>query len=150
MFTVAGSDQYTSTRILAAEQRVLDAAALTDGQALQPAAVDLGLAEAAADGTVLDAGQQQMVRTLATDRRRVQLVIAPAGAGKTTALKVLADTWTAGGGHILGLAPSAAAAASSPRPPASPPTPWPGSPGPSTTTSRSRTGPTGSDRRRCC
>ena len=33
-----------------------------------------------------------MVRTVATDRRRVQLVIAPAGAGKTTALKVLADT----------------------------------------------------------
>lgn len=38
-------------------------------------------------------------------------MIAPAGAGKTTALRVLADTWTAGGGHILGLAPSAAAAA---------------------------------------
>jgi ATP-dependent exoDNAse (exonuclease V) alpha subunit len=52
-----------------------------------------------------------MVRTIATDRRRVQLVLAPAGAGKTTALKVLADLWTAGGGHILGLAPSAAAAA---------------------------------------
>ena len=60
---------------------------------------------------MLDVGQAEMVRTLATDRRRVQLVIAPAGAGKTTALKVLADTWTAGGGHILGLAPSAAAAA---------------------------------------
>ncbi|MDF2748041.1 MAG: primase, partial [Propionibacteriaceae bacterium] len=40
-----------------------------------------------------------------------QLVLAPAGAGKTTALKVLADLWTAGGGHVLGLAPSAAAAA---------------------------------------
>ena len=52
-----------------------------------------------------------MVRTVATDRRRVQLVLAPAGAGKTTALKVLADMWTAGGGHVLGLAPSAAAAA---------------------------------------
>ena len=32
-------------------------------------------------------GRRQMVRTLATDRRRVQLVIAPAGAGKTTALE---------------------------------------------------------------
>ena len=81
------------------------------GRPCNPIAVDLGLAEAAADGTALDAGQAAMVRTLATDRRRVQLVIAPAGAGKTTALKVLADTWTAGGGHILGLAPSAAAAA---------------------------------------
>ena len=111
VFTVAGSTQYTSTRILAAEQRLLDAAALTDGQALQPAAVDLALVETDATGTVLDAGQKQMVRTVATDRRRVQLVLAPAGAGKTTALKVLADMWTAGGGHVLGLAPSAAAAA---------------------------------------
>jgi ATP-dependent exoDNAse (exonuclease V) alpha subunit len=108
---VAGSTQYTSTRILAAEQRVLDAAALTDGLALAPAAVDIALAETDATGTALDAGQKAMVRTVATDRRRVQLVLAPAGAGKTTALKVLADLWAAGGGHILGLAPSAAAAA---------------------------------------
>src|SRR5829696_4034417 len=89
----------------------MDAAALTDGQALEVAAVDLRMGEAEARGTALDAGQKQMVRTVATDRRRVQLVLAPAGAGKTTALKVLADLWTAGGGHILGLAPSAAAAA---------------------------------------
>jgi len=111
VFPVAGSTQYTSTRILAAEQRLLEAAALTDGAALEPAAVDLRLAETQAAGTALDAGQQAMVRTVATDRRRVQLVLAPAGAGKTTALEVLADMWTAGGGHIVGLAPSAAAAA---------------------------------------
>ena len=110
VFTVAGTEQYTSLRILAAEQRLLDAAHRTDGHALNPIAVDLGLVEAAANGLHLDAGQAAMVQTLATDRRRVQLVIAPAGAGKTTALKVLADTWTGGGGHILGLAPSAAAA----------------------------------------
>ena len=39
---------------------------------------------------------------------------------------------------------------SSPRPPASPPTPWPGSPGRSTTANLCRTGPTGSVRRPCC
>ena len=91
-----------------------------------------------------------MVRTLATDRRRVQLVIAPAGAGKTTALKVLADTWTGGGGHILGLAPSAAAAAQLAEATGIPADTLPGSPGPSTTTTRCRSGPTGSARRRCC
>jgi conjugative relaxase-like TrwC/TraI family protein len=110
VFTVAGSTQYTSTRILAAEQRLMHAAGLTDGQALAPTAAAIALAEAETAGTVLDPGQKQMVRTVATDRRRVQLVLAPAGAGKTTALKMLADIWTAGGGHILGLAPSAAAA----------------------------------------
>jgi ATP-dependent exoDNAse (exonuclease V) alpha subunit len=87
------------------------AAGLVDGRTLHPIALELGLAEAAAGGTTLDAGQTEMVRTLALDRRRVQLVIAPAGAGKTTALRALAHTWTAGGGHVLGLAPSAAAAA---------------------------------------
>ena len=111
VFTVAGSEQYTSPRILGAEQRLLAAADRTDGWILNPAAVDLGLREAAAGGTTLDAGQTSMVQTLATDRRRVQLVIAPAGAGKTTALRVLASTWTGGGGHILGLTPSATAAA---------------------------------------
>jgi hypothetical protein len=110
VFSVAGTEQYTSLRILAAEQRLLDAAQRADGHALHPIAVDLGLVEAAANGLHLDAGQAGMVQTLATDRRRVQLVIAPAGAGKTTALKVLADTWIGGGGQILGLAPSAAAA----------------------------------------
>jgi conjugative relaxase-like TrwC/TraI family protein len=111
VFMVAGSTQYTSRRILAAEQRLLDAAALTDGVALHPTAVDIALTEMEAKGTVLDAGQKGMVQIVATDRRRVQLVLAPAGAGKTTALKVLADFWTMGGGHVLGLAPSAAAAA---------------------------------------
>jgi hypothetical protein len=42
---------------------------------------------------------------------RLQLAIAPAGAGKTTALRALTLAWTQDGGHVLGLAPSAAAAA---------------------------------------
>jgi hypothetical protein len=36
VFTVAGGTQYTSRRILAAEQRMMEAAALTDGAALSP------------------------------------------------------------------------------------------------------------------
>jgi AAA domain len=42
---------------------------------------------------------------------RLQLAIAPAGAGKTTAMRVLTLAWTQDGGQLLGLAPSAAAAA---------------------------------------
>jgi ATP-dependent exoDNAse (exonuclease V) alpha subunit len=41
----------------------------------------------------------------------VQLAIAPAGAGKTTAMRALTLAWTQEGGQLLGLAPSAAAAA---------------------------------------
>jgi ATP-dependent exoDNAse (exonuclease V) alpha subunit len=41
---------------------------------------------------------------------RLQLATAPAGAGKTTALRALSRAWTDSGGTVLGLAPSAAAA----------------------------------------
>ncbi|HVD80401.1 MAG TPA: MobF family relaxase [Propionibacteriaceae bacterium] len=44
-------------------------------------------------------------------RARLQLAIAPAGAGKTTAMRALTLAWTQDGGQVLGLAPSAAAAA---------------------------------------
>ena len=42
---------------------------------------------------------------------RLQLAIAPAGAGKTTAMRALTLAWTQDGGQVIGLAPSAAAAA---------------------------------------
>jgi conjugative relaxase-like TrwC/TraI family protein len=45
VFTVAGSDQYTSSRILAAEQRLLMAAGMVDGPTLHPIALERGLAE---------------------------------------------------------------------------------------------------------
>ena len=64
-----------------------------------------------ANGTALNAGQVGLVRAMATSGARLQLAIAPAGTGKTTALHALAAAWTGGGGEVIGLAPSAAAAA---------------------------------------
>jgi len=51
-----------------------------------------------------------MVRELACSGRRVQVALAAAGTGKTTALGVLARAWTDAGGTVLGAAPSAVAA----------------------------------------
>jgi ATP-dependent exoDNAse (exonuclease V) alpha subunit len=48
---------------------------------------------------------------MATSGARLQLAIAPAGTGKTTALHALTQAWLEGGGQVLGLARSAAAAA---------------------------------------
>jgi ATP-dependent exoDNAse (exonuclease V) alpha subunit len=48
---------------------------------------------------------------MCTSGARLQLAIAPAGAGKTTAPRALTLAWTQDGGQLLGLAPSAAAAA---------------------------------------
>jgi conjugative relaxase-like TrwC/TraI family protein len=110
VYTVAGADLFTSTRILEAERRLVAAAGRTDGRTVDAVAVDLALLESAANGVALDAGQAALVRSMATSGAQLQLAIAPAGAGKTTALRTLTQAWLEGGGQVLGLAPSAAAA----------------------------------------
>jgi conjugative relaxase-like TrwC/TraI family protein len=111
VYTVAGADLYTSQRILDAERRLVIAAGRRDGSAVDESAVDLALLEMAANRTALDPGQAALVRQMCTSRARVQLAIAPAGTGKTTAMRALTLAWTQDGGQVLGLAPSAAAAA---------------------------------------
>jgi conjugative relaxase-like TrwC/TraI family protein len=111
VYTVAGSALFTSARILAAEQRLVAAAGRSDGRVVEAATVDLALLESAANRNALDAGQAALVRSMCTSGARLQLAIAPAGAGKTTAMRTLARAWRDSGGQVLGLAPSAAAAA---------------------------------------
>jgi DNA primase catalytic core len=111
VYTVAGSELFTSSRILDAEQRLVDTAGRYDGHTVPLAAVDVALLEATASGVALNAGQVAMVRQMATSGARLQLAIAPAGAGKTTAMRALAAAWTKDDSTVIGLAPSAAAAA---------------------------------------
>ena len=110
VFSIPGVDWYTSSRILDAEQRIVANAGRTDGRAVDPSVVDLARLEALANGTQLTPGQSELVRDMACSGRRVQLAIAPAGTGKTTAMRVLGSAWTESGGTVIGLAPSAAAA----------------------------------------
>jgi conjugative relaxase-like TrwC/TraI family protein len=111
VYTVAGAALYTSTRILDAEAHLVAAAGRRGGASVEQAAVDLALLEMAANGTALDAGQASLARHMCTSGARLQLAIAPAGAGKTTAMRALSLAWTQDGGQVLGLAPSAVAAA---------------------------------------
>ncbi len=111
VYTVAGSQLYTSNAILAAEARVVDAAGRRDGIVVPTPALDIALLEGDANGIRLNPGQVLLVREMATSGARVQLAIAPAGSGKTTAMNALSRAWTAAGGSVIGLAPSAAAAA---------------------------------------
>lgn len=110
VYTVAGSTLYTSADLLAAEARIVAHAGQRDGTRTTPAAVDQALAQSAADGLPLNAGQAALVTEMATSGARVQLAIAPAGTGKTTAMRALTAAWTGGGGDVIGLAPSATAA----------------------------------------
>jgi conjugative relaxase-like TrwC/TraI family protein len=111
VYAIAGADLYTSQRILDAEQRLVTVAGIRDGTVLDRTIVDLALLEMAANGTALDTGQATLVRQMCTSGARLQLAIAPAGAGKTTAMRALTQAWTEDGGQVIGLAPSAAAAA---------------------------------------
>jgi DNA primase catalytic core len=111
VYTVAGSTWHTSRRIVAAEHRLVDAAGRRGGHQVPAPAVEVALIEAAANRTPLNPGQVALVREMATSGARLQLAIAPAGSGKTTAMRALATAWRNGGGTVVGLAPSAAAAA---------------------------------------
>ncbi|MGB3258722.1 MAG: AAA family ATPase, partial [Ornithinimicrobium sp.] len=111
VYTVAGWDLFTSTEILGAEQRLVGAASRTDGRRAGEQDVEVTLLEQMANGVALNAGQAALVKGMATSGARVQLAIAPAGSGKTTAMRALARAWESSGGTVIGLAPSAAAAA---------------------------------------
>lgn len=111
VFSVAGSDLFTSTDVLHAERDLVAAAGMSDGRRVSTEAVDIALLESHANGITLNEGQADLVRQMATSGARVQLAIAPAGTGKTTAMTSLTRAWGEDGGHVIGLAPSAAAAA---------------------------------------
>ncbi|SHI45999.1 DNA primase, catalytic core [Tessaracoccus bendigoensis DSM 12906] len=110
VYTTVGSRRFTSTAVIEAEQHITHAATLLDGRQASEADVSLALLEATANGINLTPGQVALVRQMATSGRRVQLALAAAGSGKTTALATLGHAWEEIGGRVVGLAPSAVAA----------------------------------------
>lgn len=110
VYSLAGARQYTSQAVLDAEQRIIESARRTGGRIISEVRVGIAIAEAAANGLPLNAAQQSLVREMANSGRDVQLALAPAGTGKTTAMQVLTRAWQDSGGTVIGLAPSAVAA----------------------------------------
>ena len=102
---------FSSEQLLAAEDRLLQRAAGVGGPT-----VDIEIVEALADQPVnghrLSPEQAQAIAKVAVSGRQVDLLIGPAGAGKTTAMRALRRAWIQqhGRGSVVGLAPSAAAA----------------------------------------
>ena len=111
VYEVAGARQYTSATVLADETYLVAAATERGGRVAADIDVDVALLESVANGVTLGTAQAHLVAALATSGARVQLAIAPAGSGKTTAMAALTRAWTQSGGTVLGLAPSAVAAA---------------------------------------
>lgn len=110
-----GADRYTSTRILAAEDRLVGAARTPAerpvGRLRFAATVAAAKASAAMKGRSLDPAQVELARAFACSDRQLVAGIGPAGTGKTTSMRLVVDAVHRQGGRVIGLAPSARAAA---------------------------------------
>jgi conjugative relaxase-like TrwC/TraI family protein len=106
-----GSARYTTQDLLDAEQRLLDHAQQPTRYALTAQRISELLTSFEQHHQVqLDGGQRALVSGFTTNSRRLVVGIGPAGAGKTTAMKAVAEAWRTTGGRVIPLAPSAAAA----------------------------------------
>ncbi|MBF6341258.1 relaxase domain-containing protein [Nocardia abscessus] len=115
VYNTADAQLYTAPKVLAGEADLIEMAQQRDGRAVPASVVDAAIAAFSADPgnreRRLNEGQLATVRAFATSGAGVQMANAPAGSGKTTAMRVLTDAWLASGGTVLGLAPTARAAA---------------------------------------
>jgi conjugative relaxase-like TrwC/TraI family protein len=103
---------FTSTALLDAEARLLERAADTTGPRIAPAMLRAISLTRHPGGVVLADDQVAALSAIAGSGRSIDVLVGPAGAGKTTAMNALRHAWEAGhhAGSVVGLAPSAAAA----------------------------------------
>jgi conjugative relaxase-like TrwC/TraI family protein len=101
-------ETYSSAAVLDAEARLLARAE----KVTAPTVAASFAARAAATGKVrLSVQQRCAVESICRSGRQIDVLVGPAGAGKTTTMRALRAAWTAerGRGSVVGLAPSAAA-----------------------------------------
>jgi hypothetical protein len=105
--------RYTTTNILEAEERLLDAARELAGPKLDLAVVaTVASRDLPGRDFGLSTDQALAVEKIATSGRVLDVLLGPAGTGKSTAMAGLRAMWEAahGKGSVIGLAPSAVAA----------------------------------------
>ncbi|MDO5082534.1 MAG: MobF family relaxase [Arachnia propionica] len=98
---------YTSAQVLKAEDLLVDAAHDIHLPAVTPGVFDAVLAE---QELQLDPGQIALARQVALNDQVLTVGIGPAGAGKTTAMRVAVEAVTRSGAQVHGVTVSAAAA----------------------------------------
>jgi conjugative relaxase-like TrwC/TraI family protein len=112
-FQGTGHWLYTSTTLLDAEARLLDAGQRLDAAVVSRATV-ANITEQPLPGKAftLSTDQALAVEQITTSGYAMDLLVGPAGTGKSTAMAGLRAAWEAehGAGSVTGLAPSAAAA----------------------------------------
>ena len=113
-FRAKGHEVYTTATLLEAEARLLDAGRALGGPTVTPRRSSPRSPRADLPGRdhSLSPDQALAVEQIATSGRSLDLLVGPAGTGKSTTMAGLRAVWEAdhGPGSVLGLAPSAAAA----------------------------------------
>jgi conjugative relaxase-like TrwC/TraI family protein len=104
----ASSRRYSTGELLTTEQTALWAAGARGEEMV--GRVDRTLVEAALAGCGLSAEQESAVRRVTGSGAGVDVVVGPAGAGKTAALSAARQAWTAAGLAVRGVALAALAA----------------------------------------
>ena len=112
VFRPRHSTVFSSTMLLEAEDRLLHLASTRTGPTVDVETVERIAAKPDRQGRVLGADQADALTKIAVSGRVLDVLVGPAGAGKTTAMNALRRAWEKqhGFGSVVGLAPSAVAA----------------------------------------
>ncbi len=112
VFRPKASTVYSSERVLAAEDRLLAAAENRAAPTVPLVWIALAARTKNKGGYSLSADQEQAISKIGISGRTLDVLVGPAGTGKTTTMRALHQAWERRHGHgsVIGLAPSAAAA----------------------------------------
>jgi conjugative relaxase-like TrwC/TraI family protein len=104
--------RYTTREMLEVEGRILHTAEMGRALIARAGVVEPGIVERAVAAEVRPLGidQHDALRAVTSQGRRIEVVIGPAGAGKTAMVRVAARAWRASGRFVLGVAHTAVAA----------------------------------------
>jgi ATP-dependent exoDNAse (exonuclease V) alpha subunit len=103
---------FSSENLLAAKDRLLDRAGKTTAPTVGLETIETVTSRPDRESWLLGPDQAAALTAIALSGRVVDVLVGPAGAGKTTAMNVLRRAWETehGKGSVVGLAPSAVAA----------------------------------------
>lgn len=112
VFRPKHSTVFSSELLLAAEDRMLDRSRTTTAPTVPVATVEKITGRPDAEGRMLGEDQADALMKIAVSGRILDVLVGPAGAGKSTAMNALRRAWEKehGKGSVVGLAPSAVAA----------------------------------------
>ena len=112
VFRPKNSTVYSSRQLLDAENRLLDRSHNTTGPTVSLETMERIARRPDTEGRVLGEDQTEALARIAVSGRVLDVLVGPAGAGKTTAMNALRRAWETehGKGSVVGLAPSAGAA----------------------------------------